>query len=92
MSYQIDIGAAAQKEVKSLPGHVRAQARRLIRALSNEPRPARAKELRGKSNLYRIWLAGHWRIVYQIKDDLQIILIIRVRRKEEIDYENVDAE
>jgi mRNA-degrading endonuclease RelE of RelBE toxin-antitoxin system len=92
VSYQIDISASAQKEVKSLPGHVRAQARQLIRTLSEEPRPARAKELRGKPNLYRIWLAGYWRIVYRVEDDLQLIQIIRVRRKEEIDYENVNAE
>jgi mRNA interferase RelE/StbE len=92
VSYQIDISAAAQKEVKSLPGYVRAQALQLMRALSNEPRPARAKELRGKSNIYRIWLAGHWRIVYRVEDDRQFIRIIRVRRKEEIDYESVDAE
>jgi len=48
-----------------------------------------AKELRGKSNIYRIWLAKNWRIVYQIHDDSKILLIMRVRRKEQIDYENL---
>jgi len=33
---------------------VRAQARQLIRALGDNPWPTRAKELRGKPNIYRI--------------------------------------
>ena len=54
MNYRIKVSSEARKEIKSLPGYVRAQARQLIRALGNNPRPARAKELRDKPNIYRI--------------------------------------
>lgn len=91
MSYQIKVSPDAQKEIKSLPGYIRAQARKLIRALGDSPRPHRAKELRGKPNIYRIWLAGHWRIAYEICDDSNLIRILRVRLKEDIDYESLEA-
>ena len=58
VSYRIRVGPEARKEIKALPGHVRSQARRFIRTLNSEPRPLRAKELRGNPNVFRIWLAG----------------------------------
>jgi mRNA-degrading endonuclease RelE of RelBE toxin-antitoxin system len=77
-------------EVRALPGHIRPQARQRFRELEDEPRPHGAKELRGKPGVYRLWLAGHWRIVYTINDDLQLVRVVRVRRKEQIDYERLD--
>ena len=89
MSYQIEVTPSARKEIEALPGYVRAQARQLIRGFNENPRPARAKELQGKPNVYRIWLAKNWRIAYKIDDNLQHVLILRVRRKEQIDYESL---
>lgn len=91
MSYQVEVSPKVRKEIKALPGHVRAQARQLIRALGENPRPSRAKELRGKPNIYRIWLAGRWRVAYEIDDELKRIRILRVRRKERIDYESLGS-
>lgn len=90
MSYRVKVSPEAIKEIKALPGHVRAQARQLIRALGNDPRASRAKELRGKPNICRIWLAGRWRIAYEIDDELGHVRILRVRRKERIDYESLE--
>ena len=89
MSYRVEVPPEVRKEIKALPGHVRAQARQLIRALGENPHPSRAKELRGKPNIYRIWLAGRWRVAYEIDDELERIRVLRVRRKERIDYESV---
>ncbi len=88
-SYRIEIVQEARKEVKALPGHVRAQARQQFRRLATNPRPNSAKELRGKPGFYRILLAGLWRIVYTMDDETQTVTILRVRRKEDIDYEGV---
>ena len=49
--------AEAQKEIKALKAYVRKQAIKLIRQFANNHRPPRSKELRGKNNIYRIWLA-----------------------------------
>jgi len=87
--YRIEVLPPARKEIESLPGHVRAQARQLIRELSADPRPTRAKELRGRPNIYRIWLVTRWRIVYEIRDEQLLVLLVRVRRKTDIDYESL---
>ena len=89
MSYRVEIPPATQKEIRVLPGHVRGQVRELLRELEREPRPPRAKELRDKSNIYRIWLATRWRLVYEIDDHVQTITLLRVRLKEDIDYESI---
>jgi len=89
VSYRIEIPPPAQKEIKLLPGHARAQARQLIGSLLDNPRPPRAKELRDKPHIYRLWLAKRWRIAYFIDDDQRLVRILRVRLKEQIDYETL---
>ena len=89
MSYRVEISPLAQKEIRSLPGYVRAQAIQLIDALAENPKPSRAKELRDKPNIFRIWLAKSWRIAYEVDDESKVIIILRVRQKESIDYESL---
>lgn len=89
MSYRIEITPLARREIRALPAHVRSQAVQLINELGRDPKPARAKELRDRANIYRIWLAGRWRIVYELDNEQIVVLILRVRRKEDIDYPSV---
>ena len=91
MSYRIELSPDAKREVALLPGHVRAQALQLIEALGQQPRSPKARELRAKPGIYRIWLAGRWRIAYTIEDDVQRVRILRIRRKEQIDYESLES-
>jgi mRNA interferase RelE/StbE len=89
VSYRIEISPPVQKEIRTLPGYVRAQARQQIRALSINPRPPHAKELRGKPAIFRIRLATRWRIAYEVDDALERVRVLRIRRKEHIDYESL---
>lgn len=89
MSYRIEITPAARGEIRALPAHVRSQAVQLIDGLGRDPRPPRSRELRERENIFRIWLAGRWRFVYAVDDDLITVLILRVRRKEDIDYPSI---
>lgn len=89
MSYQIELLPVALAELKRLPGYIRAQAIDLIDLLKTTPRPLRAKELRDKPGIYRLWLAGRWRIVYEIDDDQQLVVIYRIRSKADIDYDTL---
>ena len=86
MNYRIELSPMARQEIRALPARVRAQALQLIDELGRNPRPARAKELRDRQNIFRIWLAGRWRIVYAVDDELIAVLILRVRHKDRIDY------
>lgn len=90
MSYQVKLNGAARKEVQNLAAYVRAQALRAFKNLAVNQRPSGSKELRDKPNVYRIWLAGRWRIVYEIDDDAQLVIILRVRLKDDIDYDSVE--
>jgi len=89
MGYRVEISPDAQKEIGALSGYVRAQALKLLRSLRENPRLPRAKELRSKPNVYRLWLAKKWRIVYRVEEDPRRVLVLRVRRKEYIDYESL---
>ena len=92
MDYHIDLSTPAKQEIRDLPGYVRALARQLINELAKNPRPPRSKELRDKPNIYRIWLAGRWRIAYEVDDESRVIRILRVRSKEQIDYESLESD
>ena len=89
MSYLVKLDDPAKKEFAELPGYIRAQALQFLRLLRDQPRPSRAKELRGKPDIYRVWLAGSWRIAYYADDDQQMVLVLRVRRKEDIEYDSL---
>jgi len=91
VSYLIELVPEARSEIKALPGYDRAQAIELIEALADHPRPLRAWELRAELNLYRIWLAGRWRIAYQVDDQNERLIILRMRRKERIDYDTLSS-
>lgn len=89
MSYQIEISNEAAREIKKLPGYVRAEVRRLVRELGDNPHPPTVRELQGKPGIYRLWVAGRWRMVYAIDDETLIVTIRRVRSKATIDYDSV---
>lgn len=89
MSYRIEIGPTARREIKSLSAYRRAQARLIIAALAVDPRPARAKQLLAEPVIYRVWLARRRRIAYEIVDAEERIRILRVQRNEDVDFERI---
>ena len=88
MTYTVELSPEAQKDLRSLSGSARAAALATLRDLKQDPRPQRSKELRGKPGVYRIWLLRKWRIVYAVDDDLLRVLLLRVRLKDQIDYDS----
>ncbi len=91
MSYRIELIPPARAEIRALVGYTRAQALELVAALGAEPRPPRAKELRSRPEILRIWLAGRWRIAYQIDEVKRCVLILCLRRKENVDYDTLPS-
>jgi mRNA-degrading endonuclease RelE of RelBE toxin-antitoxin system len=89
VAHRVELSPDAQREIRDLPAHVRAQALDLLRRLSVDPRPSRAKALRDRDGIYRLWLAKRWRIVYRVDEDPKRVLILRIRLKERIDYDTV---
>ncbi len=91
MSYLLDLTREARGEIKALPGYVRVRARKLVRALGLDPRPDRARQLCEDPVVYRIWLAGRWRIAYSVDDEARAVHVLRVRRKSLLDFEGLDS-
>jgi mRNA-degrading endonuclease RelE of RelBE toxin-antitoxin system len=67
--------------LKRLPGDLRSVARRVIRALADDPRPLRAKELESHPGYYRLWLPRDHRLVSQVFDDEEVVELLYIGPK-----------
>lgn len=81
--YHIKVRDSAAKEIRSLPPDIKSRIITAITGLSETPRPRRCIKLKGSNSLYRIRV-GDYRIIYDITDDKQLIMITRVRHRSEV--------
>ena len=73
MAYRLRYDRRFLHQLEMLPGNVRSVARQQIKALADNPRPLRAKELDEHPGYYRLWLSRDHRLVWQVLDDEQIV-------------------
>ena len=88
MNYRLDVSPTAQDEIKRLPGHVRQRVRRAIKDFAANPRPSHSKRLDfdlPDAEPRRLRLE-HWRIIYVVIDDIQLVAVVAVRRRPPYDY------
>jgi len=82
--YAVEVLPAARRQVKKLSSDGYRLVRPVIRSLAENPRPNGYKPLHGKlKGLYRID-AGNYRVVYQIKDDLLIVVVVKVANRRDV--------
>ncbi len=84
--YHIKFSRPAEKDYKKLPREIAERVDKAIKPLADEPRPANCKKLQN-SHFYRIRV-GDYRILYEIKEDTVIILVLRIRHRKEV-YKNI---
>lgn len=89
MSYRLEVTREALRAIGELTAEVRKQTRHLVRELAGEPRPRRARKLHGDPDVYRIWIAGYWRMAYTVDDDAEKVRVLCLRRYEIMDYESL---
>ena len=82
MSYQVKIEKVAVKQLKKIPNPDYNRLKTAILALSNDPRPAGYKKLKGRSG-YRIRV-GNYRVIYEIKDQQLIVLVLAIGDRKDI--------
>lgn len=87
---------SARDEIKGLPGHVRQRVRRMVKALADEPRPSYSRSLAppvgidlGSLELRRLRIE-HWRVVYVIDEEWELVTVLAVRRRPPYDYEDLE--
>ncbi|MBS4027353.1 MAG: type II toxin-antitoxin system RelE/ParE family toxin [Ignavibacteriales bacterium] len=82
MSYTISIQRTAQKELSQLPADMYERIRDEIRLLAENPRPIGCLKLKGRDG-WRIRV-GDYRVIYEIDDKEQSILIRNVGDRKDI--------
>ncbi len=91
MSYRIELVPEARGDVRALPAYVRAKAVELLAALAADPRPSRARQLLPQPCIHRIWLAGRWRVVYEVDDTAARVLVLQVRRRQRMEFDDLPS-
>ena len=80
--YRIEFTPRAARDFRVLPKATQRRLASHIDMLAQKPRPAGVKKLKGSDDLYRLRV-GDYRILYQIKDTILLVLIIRVAHRKE---------
>lgn len=77
MTHQIQISPAALRQLRKLDPPARRRVQAAIELLSDEPRPSGAKKLVGGEGEWRA-RTGDYRIVYEIHDNVLLVLVLAV--------------
>jgi len=74
---------AARRQLRSLDPQVRRQLEPTLRSLADDPRPAGVKALQGRRGYLRVRV-GDYRIVYQVQDDVLLVLVVQLGHRREV--------
>ena len=87
--YRLEVSPAADRDLDRLKGRIRRQdferLRAAIRSLAEESRPHGVRRIKGAERAYRIRV-GNYRVVYEVYDDENLVLILQVSRRTETTY------
>ncbi|MCD6453042.1 MAG: type II toxin-antitoxin system RelE/ParE family toxin [Dehalococcoidales bacterium] len=87
--YRLEVSPAASRDFDRLKRRIRRQdferLRVAIGSLANEPRPHGVRKIKGAERAYRIRV-GSYRVVYEVCDNEQLVLILQVVRRTETTY------
>lgn len=83
MTYRIDVAPAAQRQLRTLDPPALRRVQAAIELLADHPRPSGAKKLVGGGGEWRV-RTGDYRIVYEIHDDVLLVLEVPVGHRRDI--------
>jgi mRNA interferase RelE/StbE len=83
VKYRIEISRRAQRYLSGLARELQGRMQAAIDGLANEPRPLGVQKLHGEEDGYRIRV-GDYRILYEIRDDVLLILVIKIGHRREV--------
>ena len=83
MSYTVELSRSADRELWRIPEPYRTRLFRVIKSLSNDPRPSGCIKLKGTSDAWRLRV-GPYRILYTVQDRLRIIRVESVGDRKDI--------
>ena len=81
--YELQIKKSAAKELEAIAGKKdRQRITERILALADNPRPPGVEKLSGTNEKYRV-RQGNFRILYEIRDDILIVIVVRIADRKE---------
>ena len=83
MTYRVEVGPAAVRQLRKLDRPAQRRLQAAIELLAVEPRPSAAKKLVGGNGEWRV-RTGDYRIVYEIYDNVLLVLVVAVGHRREI--------
>jgi len=87
--YRLEVSPTADRDLEKLKGRIiRQDFERLrdpVRGLAEEPRPHGVRKIKGEERTYRIRV-GSYRVVYEVYDNDNLVLILQVARRSETTY------
>lgn len=82
-SYRIEFTRSAEKDLRRIEKSRVPAIYDEIERLSEDPRPLGVKKLAGADRTYRIRV-GDYRVVYEIQDEVLLILVIRIAHRKDV--------
>ena len=81
--YKVELKPQAQKFIETQSRKIQRQLVKRIEALQEDPRPPSSKLLDGRKKIYRV-RSGNYRIVYQVKDKVLLVIVAKVDDRKNI--------
>jgi mRNA interferase RelE/StbE len=83
MTYRVEFAPAAARQLRKLDPSARRRIQAAVELLADEPRPSGATKLVGGAGEWRV-RTGDYRIVYEIEDQVLLVLVVAVGHRREI--------
>lgn len=83
MSYTVQLAPAAKRQLRKLDRSIQERVVRGLDKLEKDPRPPGVEKMEGDESTYRIRM-GEYRIVYEIRDKVLVVLVLKVGHRREI--------
>ena len=87
MSYRIEVKRSAAKALKKIPKADRKRIAEKIDSLAESPPNPDTTKMKGNNPFHKVRV-GDYRIVYEIQEDVLLILIVKIGHRKEI-YRNL---
>ena len=81
--YEVRIARRAAKALAALQRRDQQRIRAAIDLLAEDPRPPACIAMSGEDSVYRVRV-GDFRIVYEVIDDVLVILVVRIGHRREV--------
>lgn len=81
--YRVEVFPPAARRMRKLDAPARRRVQAAIELLAVDPRPAGARQLVGGAGEWRV-RTGDYRIVYEIHDDVLLVLVVAVGHRKDI--------